>query len=213
MAVAKPLHDLLNGQYHFGRLTVVSEGPRDKNRRQVICKCSCGTTVCLDIYNIKRGLIKSCGCFRREFRRHNQTHGRGGTPEHNAWKRIVQRTTNPRNPSFPDYGGRGITMCDEWKNSFATFLHDMGERPSPKHSIDRIDVNGNYEPNNCRWATHQQQANNRRTNRHVFYKGVKMTVSDAARAAGLKPQVVRDRIRRGWPRERWFIPKHERYSQ
>jgi hypothetical protein len=104
--------------------------------------------------------------------------------EHDAWRGMLARCRNPRHPSYKNYGGRGITACERW-NSFENFLDDMGKRPSPKHSLDRIDNNGNYEPGNCRWATRREQANNTRMNRFVTFDGRTMTLAQWARETGI----------------------------
>lgn len=103
-------------------------------------------------------------------------HGLSKTRENKIWRGIKARCYNPNRPEYPLYGGRGITMCDDWKNDFTAFYRDMGLRPSPDHSIERIDTNGNYEPNNCRWATRVEQQNNMRKNVHVEYKGEVLTL-------------------------------------
>lgn len=99
---------------------------------------------------------------------------------------MLSRCTNKNHPSYPDYGGRGIAVCDRWSNSFENFLTDMGERPSAHHSLDRIDVNGIYEPKNCRWALKKEQANNTRRNRYVVVDGQRLTRSQYLDRVGLK---------------------------
>lgn len=133
------------------------------------CQCDCGAVVVAYSQNLRRGRSTSCGCAKSAkiasaLTRHG--HARRGrvTSEHRIWRAMLDRCSNPNNNSFKYYGGRGITVCDRWTD-FENFLADMGNRPSRGHSIDRIDVNGNYEPSNCRWATASEQRRNRRDTR------------------------------------------------
>jgi hypothetical protein len=148
----------LTGQV-FVRLTVIERvedgrgwAPRWR------CRCECGNERIVYGVNLREGRSQSCGCLHREraaqtkIWQGNVTHGGTHTPEYSSWEHMVQRVTNPRNDRFQHYGGRGITICDEWRNS----------KPSPKHSIDRINNDGNYEPGNVRWATAKEQGNNQR---------------------------------------------------
>ncbi len=133
-------------------------------------------------------------------RRHR--HGESRTPEYQAWLNIRKRCISPNNPGYKNYGGRDIKICDSWHDSYKNFLADMGRRPSPKHSIDRRDNNGNYEPGNCRWATDKQQRRNRQTNHIVTYNGRRMVLADACRLAGISRSTVRTRLKSGWDIDR-----------
>lgn len=128
---------------------------------------------------------------------HRQTHGLCNTPEYRTWSMMIQRCTNPNRNGWKDYGGRGITVCERWRNSFKAFLEDMGPRPDGK-TLDRWpDKNGNYEKSNCRWATKIEQGNNLRKNRIVIFKGQKMTLTECSRLCGVGPMTLRYRLDQG----------------
>jgi hypothetical protein len=127
-------------------------------------------------------------------------HGGYGTPEYSVWSAMRARCLNPAHSNYRHYGGRGIQVCERWE-SFANFLADMGPRPSLRHSIERTDSNGNYEPGNCRWATPAEQARNKSTNRFFTLNGETMCLTDWAKRLGVSPDCLAARLRRGTPPE------------
>lgn len=131
-------------------------------------------------------------------------HGLTRTPEHRAWLAMKNRCHNPRGEKFKYYGGRGIVVCDRWRNSFLDFLADMGPRPSSKHSLDRKEVNGNYEPSNCRWASKLEQVRNTRSNVVAIINGERVHITDASRNLGMCRSSIKERMKKGWSIERAF---------
>lgn len=158
----------LTGQ-KLGRLTVVNRLPdaivgRYRYRRWMT-KCECGNENPVNESALKARSVVSCGCWRSErITSANTVHGKHGSPQYKAWVSMIQRCENPNATGYERYGAVGITVCPRWRESYQSFLDDMGPRPSPKHSLDRYPNNaGNYEPGNCRWATAKEQRSNRRT--------------------------------------------------
>lgn len=158
----------------FGRLTVISRAedrvtPSGRKITRWLCSCACGEQSVVYSGSLSRGLTKSCGCYSREKLvehgkkvnlKHGQNHKGKPTPEYQAWQSMISRCERLTARGYENYGGRGISVCRQWRESFEQFFADMGCRPSDTHSMDRIDVNGNYEPDNCRWATKAMQSRN-----------------------------------------------------
>ena len=165
----------------YGRLVAVS----DVGEGKWLMRCSCGTEKAVRVGALRAGTTKSCGCLNRDTQRKrmsesNTSHGMAHTPEYKCWKNIRNRCNNPAYSEFAYYGGRGIRVCPEWA-SFNQFYLDMGPRPSSGHSIERNDVDGDYQPSNCRWATPYEQNRNKRSNRFVNVNGRALCVTDAAK--------------------------------
>lgn len=191
----------------FEMLTVVAPSQPTNNRiKQWECKCDCGTIKVVQEGNLKHGQVKSCGCLRKqrsaEVARNNFTsHGEGSggktTTEYRTWVSMIQRCYQPTHDSYKHYGGRGITVCDEFRNSYPRFLEEIGRRPSIKHSLDRIDNSRGYEVGNIRWATREEQQNNRRDNRLLEFCGDSLSIAQISRRVGVPPDTLRQRINNG----------------
>lgn len=183
----------------FGRLTVEARG--EKNRwggYRWVCRCKCTNVITVDSNNLRRGLTTSCGCYRNDRVRETcGTHGQTNSTEYWSWSHMKRRCTDPSHPRYADWGGRGITVCDRWRDSFEVFLADMGPKPSLEHSIDRKDNGGNYEPGNCRWAIAKEQSRNTRRNHMLTYNGETRCVSEWSEATGINHQTIHERLKRG----------------
>jgi hypothetical protein len=179
----------------FGRLTVrrVIEG----NPRKLECICECGNNFTADFNRVRCKKTKSCGCLRRELTiAKNTTHGLSANTEYGIWCGIRKRLFNPNCKSYKDYGGRGINLCDRW-NDFSLFLKDVGHRPSDNMTIERIDVNGHYDPGNVKWASRAEQNRNTRNNTFVVIGGISKCVSEwdsiFQKKYAIKPQSFKSR--------------------
>lgn len=203
--------------YRHGMLTVIRSFPVNGRYRYYACDVMCD---CGNVKTVRRcaigpsSLTTSCGCMTSKLRSANaKKHGETGTKYYNIWRGIIKRCTVPTHRAWKSYGGRGITVCERWLSSFENFRADMGPRPSPTHSLDRKDNNGNYEPGNCRWATAKEQLNNTRVNLVLEHNGVRMTAMQWAEKTGLAPHLVYARTRRGWSPERTLTtPAMSQYS-
>lgn len=188
----------------FGRWVVVKANISDGYHS---CLCDCGTLKNVYHHNLVRGKSTSCGCFAREMSRKRATHGMAGTPEYQTWNRMWSRCTNPIVERYKNYGGRGIKVCERWL-SFESFYEDMGAKPSPRHSIGRIDNNGNYCPENCRWETQEEQKSN--TSRTIFIAidGKKRSLIDVSDDIGVRADCLRQRVRAGMEIDALLSKKH-----
>lgn len=189
----------------FGRWTVIDPdaGRTKSGNRLALCKCECGNEGLVVSAKLKNGWSTSCGCYNKDRQRDlHLRHGLSDTPTHNIWQHMRKRCEKPSDPKYPNYGGRGIAVCERWQ-VFENFLEDMGERPSANHSIDRINNDGNYEPGNCRWATAKQQANNRTTSCFITAFGTTATLMQWSDNTGINMGTLRNRLLRSkWPVEK-----------
>ena len=180
----------------FGRLTVVRRAPNRGHHTMWECQCECGGTTVVSASDMKRDgakAVRSCGCAQ-----YVRTHGLSHSPEYVAWVNMCARCHNPKNPRFKQYGGRGISVCAEWRESFESFIAALGRRPSPSHSLDKINNDGNYEPGNVRWATRQEQIYNCQRTHHVVVDGQVRAVGLLAKQVGMHPDTVIWRLTQGW---------------
>lgn len=191
----------------FGRLTVLSRAGNDKySRAQFMCRCECGVTKVVRSNCLLAGETKSCGCVgRAKLRGQSLKHGLSRrAPEYRIWIAMKSRCVNKNNTAYQNYGGRGIRVCEGWLLSFETFYAEMGPRPSPHHSIDRVDSNSNYEVGNCRWATRLQQNNNTRSNKKIQWDGRSLSVSEIYRLSNppISKRQFSWRLNSGWELQR-----------
>lgn len=182
----------------FGRLTAIEPLGLVEGRRAWLCRCTCGNTKIASGRSLRTGSTRSCGCMHAEANAVRAiTHGESETPEYATWCRMKARCLNQNTPKWERYGGRGVIVCAEWIHSFANFLADMGPRPSVRHSLDRIDNNGNYEPSNCRWATAKQQADNRSITRWIEHQGVRDTLTGWSSRIGIRASSLHTKLKNG----------------
>ena len=187
----------------FGFLRVMGRAANKNRKAMWFCECDCGEKTIARGERLLNGRSKACNI---------NGHRAGGEKPHawrlkeieeyRVWCSMRERCRCPSHRNWHNYGGRGIRVCSRWEVSFQTFLADMGPRPSSVHSIERIDTNGHYEPDNCRWATTREQNRNKRNNRYVEWRGVRRLLVDVARQNNLDPSVLAGRLKMGWPLDR-----------
>lgn len=193
----------------FGRWTVLEPSNSRWGKGAFwLCRCDCGTEHVVNGYALRSGRSLSCGCLQREVASQKSKHNLCDTPLYYAWKNMKLRCYRKGNRDYYLYGGRGITVCDEWKNdfrSFATWAMSNGYKDGL--SIDRIDVNGNYEPSNCRWVTMKEQAKNKRTNHYLTFKGETLCLMDWSKKFGINYGTLLGRLKTGWSIEKTLTTK------
>jgi hypothetical protein len=182
----------LMGQW-FGHYRVLNREPSKGGSAMWRCRCDCGEERIVRGDSLRCGKSRSCGCM--QLKHGHRSHGKMSR-EYRAWHDAKERCYCPRAGGFRNYGSRGISMCPAWRDSFVTFYRDMGPCPDGR-SLDRIDVDGNYEPGNCRWATRVEQARNRRSNRYLECGGIRQTLTEWAAELGMAPYALKYRVDRG----------------
>lgn len=185
----------ISGQ-KFGRITAIKLAGKRKNGTAIWeCICDCGKTCLITGTSLRAGRSHSCGCLRLES---VVKHGMSFSPEYRTWACMKDRCNNPGASGYQSYGGAGVKVCEIWQTSFNQFLADMGYKPSPKHSIDRIDSSKDYSPENCRWATKSTQANNRKSNINITAFEQTHTVAEWAEITGIHRSIIYQRLDAGW---------------
>jgi len=185
----------------FTRLTVLAFAGRNTNGQFAwICRCTCGNRCLVNGRDLRHGNTHSCGCLQQETRSKG-IHYKSDTSEFRIWAMMLSRCLNPKNRAYKRYGGRGITVCDRWKDSFENFFADMGDKPD-KLTLDRKDNNLGYSPDNCKWATRKEQTNNHSNNRQWEFRNKTQTLSQWCDELNLPYLKIANRIGKGWDIER-----------
>ena len=180
----------------FNRFTVIGRAPNDKRGQTYLhVICECGVKKIVRANRVRSGETKSCGCYLIDIA---TTHNMAYSPENGIWRGIKKRCYNKNDKRYDRYGGRGIRVSEEWINSFETFYRDMGARPSNKHSIERIDNDGDYCKENCKWATMKEQCMNRSSNHRLMYKGEMRSLKEISIMTKFPYKTLAGRIRAGW---------------
>lgn len=194
-----PLHEILSTKY--GRLKPTAEIKRTGRGRRFSASCDCGAMIDVDLASLRSGNTRSCGCLANELsskRKSALAHGEAASqsPEYISWKAMRGRCNNPNHHAYERYAGRGITVCDRW-DDYDNFLEDMGRRPDLSYTLDRIDNDKGYSPENCRWATKREQILNSRTSRKLTFRGETLGVKEMAEKYGMSHQTMIYRMKKG----------------
>lgn len=205
----KPAHNRidLSGQV-FGRWSVIRSapskvGPTGKKKAMWFCKCSCGTERAVSGADLRNGKSVSCGCYSEELKRQRRKHGKAKSKVYKTWGNMKNRCLNEDTPDYKYYGAMGVTICDEWASSFENFYKDMGDPPTPEHTLERKDVEKGYSPENCIWATRKEQTRNRKCTIKYEYKGESKAASQWDEDLGLPLGTVHNRVTKlGWDVEK-----------
>lgn len=180
----------------FGKLTVISEVKTNKKGTHYLCKCDCGNQIIASASELKRGHKTSCDCLRWSGD-YVRKHGMSGTKAYGSWTNMRRRCNDKTNKEYDSYGGRGITYCSKW-DTFEGFWEDMKEGYADNLTLDRKNVDENYSKENCKWSTIKEQANNKRNNHYLKYRGETLTLMQLAEKYKVKYELIRERIKRGW---------------
>lgn len=195
--------------WRFGQLTVIRFAGYQHKQAFWLTRCDCGNERTIRANSLLRGNSSSCGCQRKGFLKHGYARTDHKTATYRSWIAMRTRCGNPNIPKYQDYGGRGIRVCERW-NSFESFLADMGERP-PGMSIDRIDNDGDYCPENCKWSTNKEQCRNQRWTVRLTYNGETKTRQEWCEVYGIKLSTLRERLLRGWTLDQVFNTPNDSY--
>lgn len=190
----------MTGQ-RFGKLTVLYRGENTSSgQTRWVCRCDCGNITNTVAYSLTHGLIVSCGCYQREITiNRNRKHNMSNTRIYRIYREMLRRCYDSKRPTYKDYGGRGIIVCDEWKNDFMSFYKwAIKNGYTDNLTIERIDVNGNYCPENCTWIIKEDQSKNRRMSHKITINGETYCIAEWAKIMNIKPRLIMVRLNRGW---------------
>lgn len=202
----------------FGRLVAIKKTQKGsqkagckRTRAKWLCQCDCGKQTEVVAESLHSGNTKSCGCLSREnVRTVNKTHGMSKTRLYGIWHSMKMRCENENAQAYDSYGGRGVTVCERWSNSFEAFFNDMGSEYHEGLTLDRIDNDKGYYPENCRWVSMKTQCNNRRSSVSITRNGETKTIAEWCRHFGIKQSTVTNRRYMGWDEEKLFDPPHKK---
>lgn len=191
----------------FGRWTFIKKVANIGHHTRWLCRCDCGNEKEVYTNAVTRGKSSSCGCLNRELLGERHPHKYKAMPEYAIWNAMLGRCYRPKDLGYKNYGGRGIKVCKRWRDSFKNFIKDLGRRPNSSLTLERINNDRGYYPNNCKWATWEERMGNRRCNRKISVGGVLMTLTDMAKKSGINRNTIASRhYLYGWPPEKLMDP-------